>query len=353
MRQVFFKTGIGALQAAGTAGDDRFSDLSTAGTLGFWNLDATTGGAWFTDRLFNNDVEAGTDTDTGDITTLSHGYMLKKSLQVVQGYGGNNPIASPIIDTRNITRIACAGYVNTTQYAVTYTPDTTNEGDGDEVQLKFVIRTSPSDYLNFVNGETAFADLGGNGFQFPLGAHNTTNHKIINISFTGTGTDTTTCDNVRTAIQNHSVLNALISLNAAGSGTAVMTARHAGVTFEVIGENLTDDVAVTAGDFAITEFVPGVGNAWQARADELKARSYAGNFNRMYFPDSFTNFVTSASAEYDRFEITYKIDGNRDVVKGSQYGTVVIYELNGGNKVGLVLNDGTADVAATKVEYLF
>ena len=301
MRQVFFKTGTGALQAAdATPGNDRFSDL-TSGELGFWNLDATTGGAWFTDRLFNNDIEDGTDTATGDVVTLSHGYMLKKSLQVVQGYGGSNPIASPIIDTRNITRIAVAGYVNTTQYAVTYTPDTTNEGADDEVQLKFVIRTSPSDYLNYVNGETAFADLGGDNFHFPLGAHNTTNHKIINISFTATGAAGTTCDAVRTAVQNHSVLNALIKTS--GTTTAVLTARHAGVTFEVIGENLTDDAAVTAGDFAITEFVPGVGNAWQARADELKARSYAGNFNRMYFPDSFTNFVTSATAEYDSFLI--------------------------------------------------
>jgi len=350
MRQVFFKTGTGALQAAGSAGDDRFSDLSS-GELGFWNLDASTGGAWFSDRLFNNDVEIGTDTDTGDITTLSHGYMLKKSLQVVQGYGGSNPIASPIIDTRNITRISCSGYVNTTQYAVTYTPDTTNEGDGDEIELKIVVRVSPSDYLNFVNGETAFSDLGGDNFHFPLGAHNTTNHKIINVSFTAGSSDTNTCNALRTAIQNHSVLNGLIK--ATGTTTAVLTARHAGVHFEIIGHNLTDDAAVTAGDFAITEFVPGVGNAWQARADELKARSYAGNFNRMYFPDSFTNFVTSATAEYDRFEITYKIDGNRDVVKGSQYGSIVIYELNGGNKVGLVLNDGTADPAATKVEYLF
>ena len=355
MRQVFFKTQA-SLIAAGTAGDDRFSDANLAGELGFWDLNsASTGGAWFGSALFTNTVDndtTGGDT-ADDAVTIANPLMLKTSLQVVQGYGGSNPIASPIIDTRNIVRVTCAGYVATTQYAVTYTPDTTNEGANDEVQLKFVIRTSPSDYLNYVNGEAAFADLGGNNFNFPLGAHNTTNHKIINISFTATGTDTTTCDAVRTAVQNHSVLNALISVNAAGSGTAVLTARHAGVTFEVIGENLTDDAAVTATDFAVTEFVPGVGNAWQARAAELKGRSYSGNFNRMYFPDSFTDFVTSASTEYDRYEITYKIDGDRNVVKGSQYGSVTIYEVNGDNKVGLVLNNGTADPGSTKVEYVF
>ena len=285
-----------------------------------------------------------------NLTTVTNPVMLKQSVQVVQGYGANNPIASPIIDTRNIVLLA-SGYTATTQYAVTYTPDTSNDGTGHEIQLKFVIKTSPSDYLNFVNGETAFSDLGGDGFHFPLGAHNTTNHKIINISFDGNNDAATMAGNVRTAVQNHSVLNALIKCS--GTTTAILTARHAGVHFEIIGENLTDDVAVTASEFAITEFVPGVGNAWQARTDELKARSYAGNFNRMYFPDSFTNFVTSASTEYDRYEIIYKIDGDRNVVKGSQYGSAVIYEVNGDNKVGLVLNRGTADPGSNKVEYVF
>jgi hypothetical protein len=55
MRQVFFKT-VSALQAAaGTAGDARFNDL-TSGELGFWTLDAATGGDWFAGNLFTQSL---------------------------------------------------------------------------------------------------------------------------------------------------------------------------------------------------------------------------------------------------------------------------------------------------------
>jgi len=53
----------------------------------------------------------------------------------------------------------------------------------------------------------------------------------------------------------------------------------------------------------------------------------AGNFNRMYFPQTFTTF-TSTSSTYDKVTIVYRIDGDRGVVKGSQFGELVIYDDN-------------------------
>ena len=133
-----------------------------------------------------------------------------------------------------------------------------------------------------------------------------------------------------------------------------MIARHPGTIFEVIQHNASDDASAQTEVALQQAYDPGIGNAWQARADELKARAQAGNHNRMYFPQTFENYVTAATQDFDRFEITYKIDGDRDVVKGSQFGTAVIYEKDGTDANGLrvALNLGAAlTVAGT--EYLF
>lgn len=357
MKQVFFKT-QDALQGAGTAGDDRFSDLAS-GELGFWTPDASTGGAWFASALFENRFVIA-DTDSADnaaasvspTLTMSGGNFLKERIQVVQGFGSGNPIASPIISTSNIIRVDASGHDVTVPYKIIYTPGTNEKVASNELEFKFVVRQGSTSYLDFVNNEAAFADLIDGTHRFPLSGFHNNNHKIINISIvTGGGSDQNVCDALRTAIQNHGVLNAMIKTS--GSTTAVLQARHPGVVFEIIGHNLTDDVAIPAGGFGLTDFVPGVGNAWQARTDELRARSQQGDFNRMYFPMSQTDFVTSATAVYDRYEITYKIDGDRNVVKGSQYGTAIIYEVDGQNDLGAVLNRGTADPSTNKVEYVW
>ena len=119
----------------------------------------------------------------------------------------------------------------------------------------------------------------------------------------------------------------------------------------MIADNLTSDTSLTVAN-GTAKWAPGTGNDWQARADELQARSQAGNFNRMYFPQTFQDFAVNGGT-YDRFEITYKIDGDRDVVKGSQYGTAIIYENTGTDEVANVLNGGTPPTAGQPVEYLF
>jgi hypothetical protein len=358
MRQVFIKT-VSALQAAsGTAGDARFNDLSN-GELGFWTLDGANGGQWFAGRLFQTDlasVDATVDTsDAGaasdpveNLTTFTGGQFLQSRIQVAQGYGSGNPIATPIIDTRNIVRISAAGYQATARHEVKITP---NAGDigSDELNLKIIVRKQPTGYLDYVNNEGVIADLSGGNYQFPLHVFNTTNHKVINISVDA-GTDVAgTCDNIVTAISGNTTLNSMFTTN--DDATHVdLVARHAGVVFELILENITDD-RYTNG-VVVAAYDPGVGNDWQARADELKARATYGHYNRMYFPNTITDFVSNGDT-FDRYEITYRIDGDRNVVKGSQYGTAIIYEDASHNTVDDVLNLGTAPTAGTTTEYNF
>lgn len=349
MRQVFIKT-VAALEAADGAAGARFGDL-TSGKLGFWDCKANAAyGDWFTSALFQAsiDTDAEADDSATALTTIANPLMLKQEIQIVQGFPSGNPLTTPIINTRDITRIHAAQHVGTTKHQQTVA---FAAGDaGDEIQLRFIIRAAHTGYLDYVNNETAFSDLTGEGYHFPLGVFNTTNHKIINFSFTATasGSDNGAAACV-TAIENNPTLNALFNVAVANTDDVTFDARHAGVIFEIIADNLTGNTSLTVSTTA--KFDPGVGNAWQARTDELKSRAYAGNYNRMYFPMDYTDFVTSATATYDRYEVTYRIDGDRAVVKGSQYGTAVIYEPTGVDAVDAVLNLGT-DLAAN-YEYVF
>jgi hypothetical protein len=132
--------------------------------------------------------------------------------------------------------------------------------------------------------------------------------------------------------------------------TVDITARHAGVIFEVILVNEEDETE--ASGVVQQAWDPGVGNDWQARGDELKAREYAGNFNRMYFPQTYADFVTDNST-WKRYEVIYRIDGDRDVVKGSQFGSAIIYEDNAADTVKAVLNGGTTPTAGLTTKYIF
>lgn len=379
MKQVFFKTQA-SVEAAGTAGTDRFSDL-VSGKVGFWDLTASTGGAWFASALFqttnlaalptisatnfpaDGSADASTDPhleavadqrrlDGAAHATVSNPLFLKGRFQIAQGFPNGNPLITPIINSTDIVRVDASGHVATTQYAVTYTPGTNEKVASNDVQFRFVVRQGSTQYLDFVNNEAAFADLSDGTHRFPLSGFHANNHKLITISIsTGGGTATNVCDALRSAIQNHGVLNAMIKTS--GTSTAILTARHPGVVFEIIGHNLTDDLAVAAGDFNITDFVPGVGNAWQARTDELRMRAQQGDYNRMYFPMSQTDYVTAAATDYDRYEITYRINGDWGPVKGSKFGTAIIYEVDGQNDIGAILNGGTADPGTTKTEYVW
>ena len=326
MRQVFFSDGT--LTGTAGAGADSFSDLLSS-DVGFWNLDAATGGAWFTTALHT----------TGSINP--------QYFQVAQGFATNNPIASPIISAQNVVRITAAGYAQSQLHTVRITPASTDTDDN--ISLRVVVRNTPTDYVSYVNNEVTIADLSGSGFQFPLGQFNTTNHKLMNLAVSPGSTQAIVVDNIVTAIANNNTFNSMFTTTDNGN-TVDIEARHAGVIFEVILVNEEDETE--ASGVVQQAWDPGVGNDWQARGDELKAREYAGNFNRMYFPQTYADFVTDNST-WKRYEVIYRVDGDRDVVKGSQFGSAIIYEDNAADTVNTVLNGGTTPTAGVTTKYIF
>ena len=358
MRQVFFSNA--AVEAAGGDDASRFSDLSN-NVLGLWDPYAQAGGDWFADALFDNRfITADTDTDDGDgsdiaVTAASitkRVLPLKQAFQVAQGFPSGNPLATPIISADKLVSVRCQAYEATTRHAVRISP-ADGGNSGDEMQLKFVIKQHPTSYLGYVNGEASIFDLSGGNYDFPLSGFHANNHKLITIGYTAGASDDASIDAIKAAVEGNSVLNAMMSVTDNGS-TVDLDARHPGTIFEVIQHNATDDASAQSEVSVDATYDPGIGNPWQARADELKARAQAGNHNRMYFPQTFEDYVKGTGTDYqfDRFEITYKIDGDRDVVKGSQFGTVVIYEKDGTDALKTVLNMGTA-LTVTGTEYLF
>jgi hypothetical protein len=333
MKQVFIKTVDAIEPANGTPGSARFSDLE-AGKVGFWDVNAhTSGGNWFASALAATTVAEADTAGAVDGTSIATAIPLIKRFQVSQGYGSGNPIASPMITADKLVRVVHTAHETFSKHKWTFTPST-NVANGEEAELKFIIRSTPTHYGNYASPTNAIVDLSNEGKIFPLGGFNTTNHKAINISFVGGADATATCNALRTAIANSPILDALFVTS--GTATCIIEARHAGVIFDVISYNLTDDAYINGATVLTSAWNPGCGNDYQVFDEEVQARAQAGNFNRMYFPQDFTTFSANG-ATYDRFEITYRIDGDRDVVKGSQFGTVVIYEVAGQDNVAAVL----------------
>jgi hypothetical protein len=245
-------------------------------------------------------------------------------------------------------KVTADPYAVSVRHKVRISPQTADNLD--QLNIKVIMRNTPTDYLSYVNNESTISDLSGGGYDFPLGNYNTTNHKAINLAVTGGADQAGTVDNIVTAITNNNTWNALFTTTDNGT-TVDLEARHIGVVFDIIFDNLSATPTTTQGALQAA-WSAGSGNTWQARADELKAREYAGNFNRMYFPQSYTNFVTTAVAGWKRYEIMYRTDGDRDVVKGSEFGSCIIYEDNTQDVVKNVLLNSGASLTAP-VEYLF
>lgn len=299
LSQVFISN-TDILQVANTV----FTTPTTA-TIGVWNLLGNSGaGTYVASKLYATTVAQEDTAAAVAGTTVANPLWLFKRLQFVQGTGGN-PIATPIIPTANIKRIkydpftASAGH----KQVLTGTP-----ASNASHTVKFIFRTTPLDQLNFYDANgTGLVDLSGDKKVFPLGAFNTTNHKVISVELPktdGNATLTEFCALLNTAVTSHALLNNLIDVTETNVANDTYNARHAGVVFDMIIWNDTADAA-SALVVTATGFNQGVGNAWQVLGEEIRCRSRYGNFNRMYLPQNMPTF-TNTAYKYDKITIEYE-----------------------------------------------
>lgn len=238
-------------------------------------------------------------------------------INFMQGIAGSNPIASPIIDTRNIRRVDYTKHVATVAHKVVLggTPVS-----GQTLDVKIVVRAIPTDYVNFYPDGFDYS-LDGSGYNFPLAAFNTTNHKVFPIEIVTTSTTLATeTAKIQAAIQANPVLNAMFKTSAANT----IEARHAGLIFDVV----INDVAGAANGFTqtVTGYVPGVGNAWQVIGDVKRTQFKQGSMNRMYFADNHPTNV-NATWKYDKILIEYAHDwpSSTGIAPAGELNQLVIY----------------------------
>lgn len=287
---------------------DVFNSLALA-ELGVWNIAGTpqtTSGTkyWVDSKLFEKTFAITDTAGAGGSVDFANPAWKYNRIQFAQGTGSNlNPIATPIINTANIKRIKFDPYTEFVGTKATIADATFNVAsavDGDEYNFKFIIKSVPTDYLNYYDQE------GANIFvDFPLGAFNTTNHKAINVSVVIA--DVSDADaaanvtNVAAAIAAHPILSKMFTAADVGANI-VITAIHPGVVFDLLIENVTrakDPVACV-----ITGQVLGVGNPWQVLGEEIRCRSRYGNFNRMYLPQNMPTYTNTAN-KYHKVTIEY------------------------------------------------
>tara|TARA_R100001509_G_scaffold76676_1_gene42946 strand:+ start:2170 stop:3282 length:1113 start_codon:yes stop_codon:yes gene_type:complete len=333
------------LQGAGTDFSAITGSSAGAQKVGIWTLDGTA--TYVPTKLFEETFVPTDDNSSNPAeANFTGGSWLYNRLQFVQGTDGN-PIASPIINTSDIRAIRYEEHVPSVGAKVTNA--TANLGDAtlgtnidDEIEVRFVIRTVPTNYLSFAEPNNAVNDISGGGKTFPLGAFNTTNHKVISINSTKSSraaeTDDGFWDDIKAKIEAHGLLNNLFTATVTANTNIVIQSRFPHLEFDMIVNNVTDDVTLTAGTKVAATI--GTGNGWQVLQDEKRCRGRYGDFNRMYFPITPTTY-TNTSYKYDRITITYD---NANFATGAATG---IAPQGGTNELVIYLADSSTALAAS------
>jgi hypothetical protein len=239
---------------------------------------------------------------------------------------GTATIASPLIDVKDIKRINYNRQVDFVRHAVPVTcANIANTGDS--VMVRIALRTAPTAYANYYQDGEAL-DLSGAGYDFPLLGNFSAGRMIFNVELTAS-TAAANATQLTDFINNHPSLKKVFTVS--GTPTVTITARHAGVVFDVTVQALDGADADLVGPtgFSVgttTGFVGGAGNYYQALSDEKSMRARYGNFNRMYFPATFPTFAQSGNT-YDVLEIAYEHGhpSSTGIARAGELNTIKIY----------------------------
>lgn len=232
-----------------------------------------------------------------------------KQIQFTQTMLSGNCIASPIIDAKDIKRLAITKYKAATPYTVVAAigsemaaDDTTKD---QPVMMRFAIRTAPISYASFANPNDATLDISSDTtkYAFPLQGNFSAGRNIHSIEISEVlheDDEATFATEAAAAINAHPYLKKVFYATASSTDLTV-EARHEGVVFDLTIQY--SDGTILAETQSITGNA-GVGNYYQVLSDEKSHRSKYGNFNRMYFPMDFPTFAT-AGTNYDVIDISY------------------------------------------------
>ena len=263
---------------------------------------------------------ADSDGAAGDVfidqTVATQPQWIPTWIQFAQGRATGNPLASPIIDTNQITRLDFTTYTAPVKAATADVTITSTTSAVTRFGLKIILKA-----LGPVTNYTEFTD--------PSYNLNDRVGEIRNYEFTSDASGTAI--EIATGLAN--AINAddyaFVTAHQSGTDELLIRAKDHGTTFQIIDDG---DVALApttlVGSFAGTE---GVGAGWQVIDDEKKCQARNGHMNRIWLPEAGTSVANSTWA-YHRLDIQYKHNWPNST------GIAPSGELN---RVRLYIGDGT------------
>ena len=311
-----------------TSGNYSQSAVTASGAkVGIWDLSIAT------PAYGTNLTTAGAFTSTSP-----------KQFQITQTMLTGNAIATPIIDLPSVKRLAFTKYeatklhqiqIDLTGYAATANVD-------DSVMFRIALRNAPTSYISYTNPSDTTLDLSAtasaiNGmtpsttlYPFPLVGNHSAGRMIFNVEVTESQMGTASIAALQTGFVNNfnanDILTKLFTVDITTNANAiVLTARHAGVIFDVTTQ--TSNTAITSTDVTVLQAGDaGSGNYWQVISQEKSQRARYGNFNRMYFPMNFPEFAI-AGTTYDMIQIDYEHawPSSTGIAKAGELNSVRIY----------------------------
>lgn len=305
------------------------STAANVSQLGMWNVDAA-------------------DFAVSDITAL-------KRVQFVQTAYGSNNFVSPIIDVADIVSINYNSWADTapavTSSYFTNTIAVTSSGVTDDgaaysagtnlkasAMLRIAVRTAPTAYAYFAKPGDINLDVAapaGSKKAFPLVGNFSAGRMIFNVEVTGVdhnGTEADLYAKLLAKIEDNNLLNSIIYCTPSPSTSLVLNARHLGVQFDA---TITFDNGTSATTATVTAGATLLGSNYiQAWSDEMSQRAKYGNFNRMYFPQTMTDYA-QPNFKYDTLEIAYKHGhpSSTGIARAGELNILKIYFGNGSTAI--------------------
>jgi hypothetical protein len=224
-----------------------------------------------------------------DATVATNPQWIPTQIQFAQGRATGNPLASPIIDTSQITRLDFTTYTAPVK-AITSDVTITSTNNSTRFGLKIILKS-----VGPITNYTEYTD--------PSNQLNDRIGEIRNYEYTSDAS--ATAIEIATGLANAINNDAFAFVEALQSGTDELQikAKEFGTNFQVIDDGDTALAPTTlVGSYAGTE---GVGAGWQVIDDEKKCAAKNGHMNRIWLPTAGTSIANSTWA-YHRLDIQYK-----------------------------------------------
>jgi hypothetical protein len=324
------------------------ANLVTSGSFGITPSTAATSKVGIWDNSVGKFIG-----DTGAAASLLTSGAFVSTLtdiQFVQNMPSGNPIATPLINVKDIRRIAFSSYKAATPYKTVAAIGTLMQAAAtadQAVMMRFAIRTAPTSYASFSSPNDAALDISSDTtkYAFPIIGNFSAGRNIHSIEIPEVdhnNDEATFVTKAVTAINDHPYLKKVFF--ASGSSTDLtVEARHEGVIFDLTiqysnGDAFGEGQTITAN--------AGEGNYYQALSNEKACRSKYGNFNRMYFPMDFPTFAISGNA-YNVIDISYEHahPSSTGIARAAELNNVRIYLLDAAS--GSTTSDTTTGFGAT------